>query len=61
MTIRPMEAEFYADNRTDRHDKANSLLSQFYESAWKWITGIASFDIWRFGGLEEPSASVVIL
>jgi hypothetical protein len=32
MKIRPVGAElFYADGRTDRHDKANSLFWQFCE------------------------------
>ena len=30
----PVEAElFFVDGRTDRHDEANSRLSQFYERA----------------------------
>jgi len=34
MKIRPVGAElFHADARTDRHDEANSLFSQFCESA----------------------------
>ena len=34
MTIRPVGAElFYADERTDRHDEANSRVSQLCESA----------------------------
>jgi hypothetical protein len=32
--IRPVDAElFHADRQTDRHDEANSRLSQFYDSA----------------------------
>jgi hypothetical protein len=38
MKIRPVGAELFhaggrADGRTDRHDKANSSFSQFWESA----------------------------
>jgi len=33
MEIRPVGAEFFhADRRTDRHEEANSRLSQFCES-----------------------------
>jgi len=29
--------QFHADGRTDRHDEANSRLSQFYEQAYKFL------------------------
>jgi len=35
MKIRPVEAEFYAGGRRDRHDEANSRFSQFCERASK--------------------------
>jgi len=31
MKIRPLGSEFHAERRTDRHDEANSRLSQFCE------------------------------
>jgi hypothetical protein len=61
MIIRQVDAESHIDEWTDLHDEASSLFSQFCESVWKWMPEIATFDIWRFGGLEEPSASIVIL
>jgi hypothetical protein len=34
MKIRPVEAElFHADGQADKHDEANSLFSQFFQSA----------------------------
>ena len=33
MKIRPVGAEFHANGRTDGHDEANSLFSQFCERA----------------------------
>ena len=33
MKIIPVEAEFHADGRTDRHDEDNSRFSQFWERA----------------------------
>ena len=33
MKIRPMGAElFYSDGRTERHNEANSLFSQFFKN-----------------------------
>ena len=39
MEIRLVGAQlFHADGRVDRHDEANSSLSQFYESTEKLVT-----------------------
>jgi len=35
MKIRPVGAEFHADERTDRHNEAKCLFSQFFERALK--------------------------
>jgi len=35
MKIRPVGAEFHADERTDRHNEANCRFSQFFERALK--------------------------
>jgi len=38
MKIRPLGAElFYADRQKDRHEEANSRLSQFHESTQKYF------------------------
>jgi hypothetical protein len=38
MKIRSFGAQlFHSDGQTDRHNKANSLFSQFREPAQKWI------------------------
>jgi len=35
MKIRPVGAEFHADERTDRHNEAKCLFSQFFKRALK--------------------------
>ena len=50
-----MEAElFHADRRTDWHDKANSLFSQFYKRAYKWNVHLPSDN---FIGVIKNTAS----
>jgi hypothetical protein len=60
MTIRPVGAEFHADRRTDM-TKLIVYFCNFAEAPENELREITSFDIWYFGGLEETSASVLIL
>jgi hypothetical protein len=60
MTIRPVGAEFHADGQTDM-TKLIVCFHNFAEAPENELHEIASFDIGHFGGLEETSASVVIL
>ena len=48
MKIRPVGAE-WTDGQTNRHDRASSRFSQFFESAQNWLNALRLIGVTEHG------------
>ena len=60
MKIRPVQVELlHADGQTEGHDKANCRFSQFFENAWRSVTGFwSSVQVQYVIEFESPELKV---